>query len=157
MIIDRLCLARSIRRRRRHSPDSVRHYDPSQPRDWHGRWDGDGGGGGSSASAGGHVVKDIDARMDEVIKGGKHIGESEQCVALVKELAPEVGRAADWEEGARIKSYGDPLLERGTAIATFKNGKPGIWVLDQSTGKPPRKSHKSFGKSAEYYSVIKRK
>ena len=44
-------------------------------------------------------------------------------MALVKHLAPEVGRAADWQEGPRIKGLNDPPLERGTALATFKNGK----------------------------------
>lgn len=124
-------------------PRDRRFYDPSQPRDWHGRWSG----GGGSASAQGHVAKNIDRRMDEIIKGGKHVGESEECVALVKHLNPGIGPAKDWEEGPKIKGPGDPPLERGTALATFKNGRyqnrasgnhcghfPGVWGKRRQVG-----------------------
>lgn len=58
--------------------------------------------------------------MAEIVKGGKHVGESKECVALVKHLNPDVGRAADWK-------------------------------------KTPGRRFKEFGKSAEFYSIIKRK
>lgn len=163
---------------RRRGPRDRRFYDPSQPRDGHGRWS---EGGGSAASAQGHVAKDIDRRMDEIIKGGKHVGESEECVALVKHLNPGIGPAKNWEEGPKIKGPGDPPLERGTALATFKNGRyenrasgnhavlfleygekdgrRGMWVLDQFRGEKgkPKRTFKAFGRSAEHYSIIKRK
>ena len=49
--------------KRQRGPCDRHFYDPSQPRDWHGRWD---EGGGSAASAQGHVAKDIDRRMEEI-------------------------------------------------------------------------------------------
>lgn len=147
-------------------------YDPNQPRDDHGRW-------AKTASEHGTVVKDFDARMAEIIAGGKQVGESGQCVALVKHLAPEVGRAADWQEGPPILGYGNPPLERGTAIATFEShrypnrakgnhaaifleyglheGRTGMWVLDQSSRLEPNRRHIPFQGRAERYSVIKRK
>lgn len=147
-------------------------YDPAQPRDDHGRWS-------KTASEHGYVVKDIDARMEKIIAGNKQVGESRQCVALVKHLAPEVGRAADWQEGPPIRDYGVPPLERGTPIATFKNGRypnqesgnhaaifleygvhdgqRGIWVFDQWQERAPGRRFKAFRGQAEYYSVIKRR
>lgn len=149
-------------------------YNPNQPRDDHGRWTEE-----PSASSQGYVVKDIDARMKVIIDGNKQVGESAECVALVKHLNPGIGRAADWREGPPILGYENPPLERGTAIATFTNGRypnavtgnhaaiflgygmdgnrRGIWVLDQSNRTPPQKTFKWFGGRAEHYSVIKRK
>jgi hypothetical protein len=147
-------------------------YDPAQPRDDHGRWS-------KTASEHGYVVKDFEAKMAKVIAGNKQVGESSECVALVKHLAPEVGAAKFWQEGPAIRDFGDPPLERGTPIATFVNGRypnassgnhaaifiqygtkgitPGIWVLDQSNGKSPEKTFKPFNGRAEKYSVIRRK
>lgn len=146
-------------------------YDPKQPRDDHGRWS-------ETASEHGYVVKDIDAKMDKIIAGKKQVGESSECVALVKHLAPEVGPAWNWREGPVIRAPGEPPLERGTPIATFisgrypnnsrgnhaaifleygsQEGRPGIWVLDQwrKDGIPKRR-FKPFGRHAEGYSVIK--
>ncbi len=107
------------------------------------------------------------------------MGESSECVALVKELAPEVGAAKSWQEGPAIKDFGNPPLERGTPIATFVNGRypnassgnhaaifiqygtkgitPGIWVLDQSKDLDPQKRFIQLGGRAERYSVIKHK
>lgn len=146
-------------------------YDPSQPLDETGRWS-------ETASEHGYVVKDIDAKMAKVIAGGKQVGESKECVALVKHLAPEVGPAWNWREGPMIRAPGEPPLERGTPIATFisgrypnasrgnhaaifleygsLNGHPGIWVLDQWRKEAPDKRFKPFGGHAEGYSVIKR-
>lgn len=160
-------------RSRRRLRSDIRFYDPNQPRDWHGRWTE----GGGSASSEGVVIKDIDARMEKVIKEKKHVGESKECVALVKHLAPELGRAADWQEGPKIKGMNDPPLEPGTPVATFENGRyknlsagnhagvflgygeregrVGFWLLDQSRRFTPKKSFKQFGKTAERYSVIK--
>lgn len=147
-------------------------YDPDQPRDDHGRWS-------TTASEHGYVVKDFEAKMAKVIAGGKQVGESSECVALIKHLAPEVGRAADWHEGPPIRDYGVPPLERGTPIATFKNGRypnkssgnhaaifleygvldgqRGIWVFDQWRERAPGRRFKAFRGQAEHYSVIKRK
>ncbi|WP_085372391.1 BPSL0067 family protein [Magnetospirillum sp. ME-1] len=148
------------------------NYDSNQPRDDHGRWS-------KTASEHGYVVKDFEAKMAKVIAGNTQVGESSECVALVKHLAPEVGRAADWQEGPPIRDFGVPPLERGTPIATFKNGRypnkssgnhaaifleygvhdgqRGIWVFDQSKNDPPQKTFKQFPGRAEHYSVIKRK
>lgn len=147
-------------------------YDPEQARDETGRWS-------NTASEHGHVVKNIDARMAKIIADGKQVGESSECVALVKHLAPEVGPAWSWREGPMIRAPGDPPLERGTAIATFisgrypnnsrgnhaavfleygtQDGRQGIWVLDQwrKNGVPNRR-FKPFGGHAEGYSVIKK-
>jgi hypothetical protein len=147
------------------------HYDSAQPRDDHGRWT-------ATASEHGYVVRDIDARMEKIIAGGRQVGESKECVALVKHLAPEVGPAWNWREGPPILGYGNPPLERGTPIATFENyrypnqahgnhaaifleygtvnNRPGIWVLDQWNKEAPDKRFKPFGGHAEGYSVIKR-
>ncbi len=125
------------------------------------------------------MVKDFDAKMEKIIAGKKQVGESSECVALVKHLAPEVGRAADWLEGPPILGYGSPPLERGTPIATFENyryqnrstgnhaavfleygiheGKTGMWVFDQANKLEPKRRHIPFRGQAERYSVIKRK
>ncbi|MBI3445140.1 MAG: BPSL0067 family protein [Magnetospirillum sp.] len=146
--------------------------DTNQPRDDHGRW-------AKTASEHGYVIKDFDARMAEIIASGKQVGESKECVALVKHLAPEVGRAADWQEGPPILGYGNPPLERGTPIATFEHyryqnnstgnhaaifleyglseGRTGMWVLDQSNRLEPNRRHIPFRGRAERYSVIKRR
>ncbi|OAN55218.1 hypothetical protein A6A04_11180 [Paramagnetospirillum marisnigri] len=97
-------------------PDN--HYDPTQPRDDHGRWSDE-----ENASAHGHVVKDIHRRAAAIIAGEKQVGKNSECVSLVKHLAPQVGFASTWEEGPPIRGYGKPPLEPGTAIATFTGGK----------------------------------
>lgn len=72
--------------------------------------------------------------VDEVFKEAKKSGGwlagsadrgSKECVAFVKYAVPELGKAttADWKEDHKITGYRDPLLEPGTAIATFVNGK----------------------------------
>ena len=70
-----------------------------------------------------YVVKDIDRVKQSLIDGGCSVGESEECVALVKHVIPEIGRAANWAEGTKINGYNEPALEPGTALATFKHGK----------------------------------
>lgn len=147
-------------------------FDPNQPRNDMGRWS-------TTASEHGYVVKDFDARMAEIIAGNKQVGESRECVALVKHLAPEVGRAADWQEGPPVLGYCNPPLERGTPIATFEHyrypnnksgnhaaifleygvheGREGMWVFDQSRGLKPAVRHITFRGRAERYSVIKHK
>jgi hypothetical protein len=72
---------------------------------------------------------------------------SGQCVALVEKYASVSRPATSWEEGAAVR--GNMSLAKGTAIATFKDGKyqshrhgnhaalyfsqdaSGIWVVDQ--------------------------
>lgn len=68
------------------------------------------------------VAKNIDALKQSLLAGRQHVGESQECVALVKHAIPEIGRAANWAEGAKINGYNDPPLEPGTALATFKHG-----------------------------------
>ena len=70
-----------------------------------------------------YVVKDISRVKRSLVAGGRQVGESQECVALVKHVIPEIGRAANWAEGTKIKGYNDPPLEPGTALATFKDGK----------------------------------
>ena len=74
-------------------------------------------------SAEAYVVKNIDQVKQSLVDGHRHVGESRECVALVKHFLPEVGRAANWRQGTKINGYNDPPLEPGTAIATFHNGK----------------------------------
>jgi len=109
-----------------------------------------------------YVAKNIDQLQRSLIAGGRHVGESHECVALVKHAIPEIGRAANWAEGTKINGYNDPPLEPGTALATFKHGKyqndtsgnhavlflefgenaqgqQGFYVLDQSRNQVPDK------------------
>jgi len=101
----------------------------------------------------GHVAKNLD-QFEKDAKAKGHVGESDQCVALVKAAVPGIGPSSLWKEGDKITGFGKPPLERGTAIATFENGKymnrptgnhaaifleygtkdgkQGMWVLDQS-------------------------
>lgn len=110
----------------------------------------------------------------------------QQCVVLVQKLLPGIGRAKTWQEGAKIKAEGDPPLKAGTAIATFKDGKyenkntgnhaaifqrygeqggqQGIYVLDQSKGRPPAERFIRFNdkapsasNNAGAFSVIQRR
>jgi hypothetical protein len=69
------------------------------------------------------VVKNINPVKQSLIDGARNVGESQECVALVKHVIPEIGRAANWTEGTRISGYNEPPLEPGTALATFKHGK----------------------------------
>lgn len=85
---------------------------------------------------------------------------SKQCVALVKQYAKAPATSL-WKEGSSVK--GNLLLRKGTAIATFINGKyqslgtgnhaalyigqdaTGIWVIDQwSSSGTIRKRRLSF-------------
>lgn len=95
----------------------------------------------------------------EELAGKTPVG-TKQCVALVKEYAG-APQTSLWKEGARVK--GDKTLKKGTAIATFVDGKyqnrstgnhaalylsqdaAGIWVIDQwSTSGTIRKRQLSF-------------
>jgi hypothetical protein len=69
-----------------------------------------------------YVVKDIDQVKQSLIEGHRHVGESQECVALVKH-AVSVGPTWKWQQGDRINGYNDPPLEPGTAIATFHKGR----------------------------------
>lgn len=113
------------------------------------------------------------------------MGESHECVALVKHALPEIGRAANWEEGTKITGYNDPPLEPGTALATFhhgryqndptgnhagfflgydrQNGKDGFNLLEQMNRTPPQVRFIEFDAAsqrttsqAQNYSVIRR-
>jgi len=84
----------------------------------------------------------------ESLDGQQRLG-THQCVALIKHYA-KAPAASLWREGASVK--GNMLLKKGTAIATFVNGKypnqgtgnhaafyvsqdgAGITVVDQWTG-----------------------
>jgi len=89
----------------------------------------------------------------EKLEGKPTVG-TKQCVALVKEFA-KTPASSLWSEGVKVKGAN---LQKGTAIATFFNGKypnhasgnhaalyisqdvHGIWVVDQwSTSKTIKK------------------
>ncbi|QYF94210.1 BPSL0067 family protein [Massilia sp. PAMC28688] len=91
----------------------------------------------------GYILHDADSWIGEPQVGDK------ECVALIKVLVPglmQIG-TMNWKQGAHVKST--PNLLRGTAIATFVNGRypkgpvpkhaciflaqagAGIWVMDQ--------------------------
>jgi hypothetical protein len=130
-----------------------------------------------------HIAPDVEHLVRDW--SGKYVGESDECVALVKKAVPGAGPAKDWKEGEKIKGPGDPPLVPGTAIATFENekypnrstgnhaaivigpgvkdGKEGYWVLDQSRHNPAAKSFLYFAapsrnhtSQAENYSVIRK-
>lgn len=64
-----------------------------------------------------YVYKPVDTLYNKPwVDGGN-------CVALVKKYAPVItGKSTlEWREGARVVE--SPTLERGTAIATFVNGR----------------------------------
>ncbi|MCW0236137.1 MAG: BPSL0067 family protein [Ferrovibrio sp.] len=111
--------------------------------------------------------------------------DQQECVVLVQKALPSVGNSKTWKEGDKLKSEGDPPLQPGTAIATFKDGKypgwgtgnhaaifqrygerdgqKGIYVLDQSRGKPPAERFirfddkvNSMSRNAGAFSVIQR-
>ena len=107
------------------------------------------------------------AQVDD-LEGTEKVG-SKQCVALLQQYAG-LPRTSSWKEGKAV--LGELTLPKGTAIATFVNGRypnqgsgnhaafyisqtlNGIWVMDQwasDTSKP--KVSKRFlrrkGKNAE--------
>ncbi|MGE9656940.1 BPSL0067 family protein [Snodgrassella alvi] len=71
-------------------------------------------------------VEKIVAENDKLIasdlkKDGKWVGESRECVAVVKYFT-KVGQTTNWKKGARVKE--NTRIQPGTAIATFNsNGK----------------------------------
>ncbi|MBL8833525.1 MAG: peptidoglycan-binding protein [Rhodospirillales bacterium] len=118
------------------------------------------------------IAPNIDAFAQSVV-GGRQVGESKECVALVKHALPDIGATPNWRAGDTITGPGNPPLQPGTAVATFapdptkngelrypnkptgnhaglfmgygeKDGEPGIWLLDQSRGHTPRQSFMPF-------------
>jgi hypothetical protein len=118
------------------------------------------------------IAPDIDAFKKDAI-GKDYVGESEQCVALVKHALPELGATPNWRAGDPVKAPNDPPLQPGTAVATFKpdpnanddlrypnkptgnhaglflgygedRGRPGIWLLDQWAGRGPQQTFYPF-------------
>ena len=83
-------------------------------------------------------------KIDELV--GKPVVGTHQCVALVQQFAGAPVTAA-WREGEAV--LGNKMLKKGTAIATFVNGRypnhshgnhaaffvkafgNGIWIIDQ--------------------------
>jgi hypothetical protein len=67
---------------------------------------------------------------------GKYVGESHECVALVKYLcgAPQTG---NWKKGSKVRGLS---LPKGTAVATFEGpgdtyqGHAAIYIGQDSTG-----------------------
>lgn len=144
----------------------------------------DGDNAGQATPADAYVAKNID-QLKQSWVGGPHVGESRECVALVKQAIPEIGRAANWRHGTKIDGYNDPPLEPGTALATFKdgkyqndptgnhsgiflrydrdNGRDGFWLLEQMRGQPPHERFIRFSALNQYptsqaqnYSVVRR-
>jgi hypothetical protein len=100
-----------------------------------------------------YVYREVDKLQGQpVVDGGN-------CVSLIKAYAPGLmGQSTlTWREGARV--IDSPNLVRGTAIATFENGRyprrnvgqgnhaafflwhvsDGFWLMDQyQRGTPPR-------------------
>jgi len=107
-----------------------------------------------------YIVSNVDA-LDQTDLVGSH-----SCVALVQHYA-KVPNTALWREGKTVK--GNLLVAKGTAIATFVNGKypnkdhgnhaafyvsqdvNGIWVVDQfkKAQKVSKRYIRSKGKSAD--------
>ncbi len=114
----------------------------------------------------------IDAFMKDAL-GKDYVGKDRECVTLVKEALPDLGATPNWRAGDPIKGPNDPPLQPGTAVATFapdaskngelrypnkptgnhaglfmgygeENGKPGMYLLDQSSKRPPQQSFFPF-------------
>jgi hypothetical protein len=106
------------------------------------------GQGGATMSRGGYrSTTDVDqiAKLTEAVGNG-------QC-AVLPEFYTRIGKADTWREGEKVR--GSKTIKKGTAIATFVNGrypnkkhgnhaalyvsqdKDGIRVVDQWTGKLP--------------------
>jgi len=102
--------------------------------------------------------------IERAAKAGQSVGESGECVALVKYALPELGPTKNWKPGDALRGPGDPPLAPGTPIAIFgpdgrfenrsgqshaavvigegeENGMPGIFVWEQYTG---QKAHREF-------------
>lgn len=121
------------------------------------------------------IAPDIDAFMKDAL-GKDYVGTNSECVALVKEALPELGATPNWRAGDAIKGMNDPPLQPGTAVATFvpdaskngeprylskptgnhaglfmgygeENGKPGMYLLDQSRERHPQQSFFPFERS----------
>lgn len=78
---------------------------------------------------------------------------SKQCVALVQHYA-KLPHSSTWKEGGKV--MGNATIVKGTAVATFVNGKypsaahgnhaafylsqdaGGIWIMDQWSGDPKK-------------------
>jgi len=91
------------------------------------------------------VYQNVDSLQDTPRVG------SGSCVLLVQRHV-NVGHTSTWREGERVR--GNHTIRKGTAIATFVNGRypnlptgnhaafyirqdaSGIWIMDQYTGKP---------------------
>lgn len=92
--------------------------------------------------------------IERAAKAGQSVGESKECVALVKYALPELGSTQHWKPGDAVRGPGDPPLAPGTPIAIFgpdgryenasgrshaavvigegeENGRPGIYVWEQ--------------------------
>jgi hypothetical protein len=111
------------------------------------------------------VYRDVDTLQSKPLVGNG------ECVTLVKEKAPQLKGCPSsmWKQGASVME--SPDLARGTAIATFVDGKypnkpsgnhaafflkhagAGIWVMDQWKTNPKRGVAKrripSRGKNAD--------
>lgn len=120
-----------------------------------------------------HVYGSVDTLQDKPLVG------KGDCVELVKELAPGLKGmpTSTWKQGAKVIDTAD--LKRGTAIATFVDGKyphhqtgqhaafflaragAGFYVMDQWKGdaKKPRVSKRYIapGASTGVYSSLSNK
>lgn len=77
------------------------------------------------------VTKSSDVSRSSAATGG-HYGESDQCVALSKHFAPQVGRAKEW----RV-NFNPGGIKPGTVIATmsYNDGTGGKMAKDMPDGK----------------------
>jgi len=109
-----------------------------------------------------YIYSDVDN-----LEGTKKVG-TEQCAALVQHYSIGIGQTKTWKEGIAVRGN-DYRIEKGTAIATFVNGKypnkshgnhvayyvsqdsEGITVMDQWAGKskPKVSSRKLYFKGGK--------
>lgn len=61
-----------------------------------------------------YVYSKVDA-LEGTAKVGTH-----QCVVLIQHYT-DAGPASGWRQGEAV--FGNPMIRKGTAIATFKNGR----------------------------------
>jgi len=58
------------------------------------------------------------AKVDD-LEGGAKVG-THQCVVLIQHCT-DAGPANGWRQGEAV--FGNQMIRKGTAIATFKNGR----------------------------------
>ena len=155
-------------------------FNPDEPRDDHGRWTVSGY---TTSKTPEQILAEAKAAGGWLTPKDVDPGNEKQCVSLARAVMPDLPKAWEWEEGAKLTDR--PAIAPGTAIATFDengkykslaehphtaiflgydsvNGENGIWVLDQGGHQPAQRTFFPYdrlntphGHRAGEFSVIK--